>query len=328
MKKSGSDEVLSVKVPLTPAFKNKFIDLQQTEVELRLPLIEGEHNYSTPLIDVGELHLLGGEILQARIALTYTYYPESHSIKLCDSEHFSDDSMCLITGPKGTEEFCKQYTYKAENNPAEKHPGWNYCTPLTKGLKDAFQESIIQANNKLIEKAKQDDLTLLVRAKLPDLDPDVYENLCAVFHKNEFVEFYDSDKEYSKEHRIFHIFSVDAGWGTFGSHANFANVKGSTGDSHPGYTSFRNMWEEYFGEAELCASNNWASGEAFACNVPPRTNLFGGHVIDGTVAKSVKYGTSGVVKIIPICNAHNSNDNVYMNPMVYTAFVWLNKYHK
>lgn len=328
MKKSGTEKVLSVKVSLTPKFKNKFVNLRQSEVELQLPLIDGEHKISTPMIDVGELHLFGGEILQAQISLSYTYYAESNSIKLSGNDHFSEDSMCLITGPKDTNEFCKQYTYQSEDNPAEKHPGWNYCTPLTEGLKEAFHKTIRAANDKLIEKIKSENLTILVRSPLPPMPPEVYENLCAVFHKGEFVEFYNSNKKYSKAHRIFHIYSIDVGYGYFAQYADFANIIGSTGDSHSGYKSFRAMWEAYFGVAQNCASHNWASGKAFACNVPPLKLLYGGHVIDGTVAKKVKYGSNGIVKIIPICNAHNGNDKVYMNPMIYTAFVWLNNYHK
>jgi hypothetical protein len=68
----------------------------------------------------------------------------------------------------------------------------------------------------------------------------------------------------------------------------------------------------------ICTSYQF---QGFHCG----TSYVGGHIVPGTVARTVPKG-SNAVYIMPICHAHNNNDNVYMEALQYQDGIWLKDY--
>lgn len=102
--------------------------------------------------------------------------------------------------------------------------------------------------------------------------------------------------------------SVITGSVVWGVDADFAIVEGSTDDPYPpGFNSWISVWEDTYGPApSVCASSGFPAG--FVCT--PDVDLLGGHVIAGKQASSMDRGDD--VYVIPICNAHNNDDQIYM----------------
>lgn len=114
----------------------------------------------------------------------------------------------------------------------------------------------------------------------------------------------------------FQVQSKFKGTTKFASHAPFANVIGSTNDPKVGGQSWIGLWRSQFGDEHYCTSLNFM--------VNCGTALVGGHVITGTVAKTMPVGST--VYIMPICKAHNNNNNVWMEAITNQNAVVLSDY--
>lgn len=187
---------------------------------------------------------------------------------------------------------------------------------ILSSLKIYFLESI----DNIIEKSKEKFSILRLVTKAPILTKDEIELIFDI--KNEknikFSEF-DNINNY--------IGSIWGGEAYFRRYENIANVIGSSNDPLISSKAWIEIWERQFGLEDSCTSHGWASGNSFSCNDSSRSNIVGGHVIEGTVAKSMPDGSNSVY-IIPICKSHNNNDNVFMRADVYTQAIWLNNYNK
>ena len=112
---------------------------------------------------------------------------------------------------------------------------------------------------------------------------------------------------------------------TFAATDVFANVIGSTGDRPIDNLAWIRLWERtYNTTATQCSSFGFptVNNTPFPCT----TNLIGGHVIKGQTASVVPPGSNDVY-IIPICQKHNKNNNVFMSPVTERRAVWLKNYH-
>ena len=125
---------------------------------------------------------------------------------------------------------------------------------------------------------------------------------------------------------IIHIGDVRStfkGKHTFASTDDFANVIGSSSDPKVDGLAWINLWKRTYPGVAItqCSSYDFPTG--FGCT----TNFVGGHVILGQTAQVVAAGSNDVY-IIPICQKHNKNNNVYMMPIKEKRAVWLKNYLK
>ncbi len=317
MENQQAPPVIQVQIPLTPVYVNKYVTLNQTMLDLEIELSEGEHQIITTFSDVGQLLHFSDPVLQARITLWYRYELKSNTITFCSNDLLSKDSPFITTAPRGTAQYCHQYTHNG-NVPREVNPNWNQHTPLTPGLEDALQQTLRAANNTLIEKAKELGFAVIVRTPVPMIEQEEYEKYSAVYHRGKFMEFYDPEKAYGIDDTVQTIDSVWYGEIYLAATDNFANVDGSTRDPKVGGCSWIALWRSQFGVPDTCTSYNYGG---FTCGA----GLVGGHVIPGKRAAFVPMG-SNYVFIMPICYAHNNNDNVYMAPVIYRMGIALHNY--
>lgn len=111
----------------------------------------------------------------------------------------------------------------------------------------------------------------------------------------------------------------------FNNNEDFANVIGSTGDLNIAGLSWIQLWRNQYGQENTCSSFNFSIPGPFACTTPLIGNIVGGHVVLGRRAVNLPYGS--YCFIMPICKAHNNNDNVSMQARQYINGIWLQHYH-
>lgn len=292
--------VIHVRVPLTPAYNNRYLQLRETVIDLDLALTNGEHRITTDPIEVGT-SMFGGTIV-ARLRFWYHYDERTNHVTLCSDDLLDDDAMCLITTANGNEN-CYQYPHAGVVH-ANHNPSWNTNTPLTPGLEEALRRTVRKANNHLIAKAGDLQVNLTVRSPFPELEADDYAQLSSVYHRGEFLEFFDPNKEYGPEHTILTVDSTGYGKTTLNVNADFANVIGSTKD--PKLTkTWVGLWELVYGNAPYCASQGYPN--TVVCGGV----TVGGHTILGMTAQKMATGSNSVM-IIPICHTHNMKNKTYM----------------
>jgi hypothetical protein len=315
-------EKLDILFTLSPNYKNQFVDIQETNINLSFELENGKHVIKTTPIDIGRLMYFNDSILQAQLSFSYEFDAENKIITVCGTDYSIKDSMCLITFPKGTTEYCYQgYSNCAINDEGSLYnPNWNYNTQMTPNLEDLFVDIIKEANNTLIETIKEqlEGITIRIKTLPPKLFAEEYLNTLIVYKENEFVGIHDPNLDYGEGYSFKSIESVWGGTVRFTQGENFSNVIGSTNDPHIGGLSWIKLWENQFGPATICTSYQY---NGFNCN----NHLVGGHIILGKQAQKVPAGSNSVY-IMPICNANNNNDNVYMAALKYLDGIWLKNY--
>ncbi|MBJ6369277.1 hypothetical protein [Snuella sedimenti] len=312
---------VNIEFTLSPEYKNQFVDIQKRTSSLSFELQDGKHTITTKPVDIGRLLYFNNSILQAYLSFSYEFDAESKTITLCGMDFETKDAMRLTTYPKGTTEYCHQGYSKCtiDDESSMYNSNWNYNTQMTPNLESLFVDVIKDANNTLLEAIKKlEGLTIKIKTLPPKLPSEVYLNTLLVYTGGKFTGIYDPNKNYAEGYSLKSIESVWGGIVTFTYGENFANVIGSTHDPHIASKSWIKLWEGQYGTATTCTSLNY---NGFVCNVS--SGLVGGHVITGKVAKVMPAGSD--VYIMPICTAHNNNDNVYMAALQYTG-VWLKNY--
>jgi hypothetical protein len=313
---------IDISFTLSPEYKNQFVAIQKTEFSLSFELQNGKHRIETTPIDIGRLMYFNNSVLQAQLSFSYEFDAEHKILTVGGTGYATKDSMHLTTFPKGTVEYCHQdYLHCTIDDEGSKYnANWNYTTQMTPNLEELFIAIIKNANDTLIETIKQQEgLTIRVKTDPPKLSPEDYSNMLTVYKENKFVSMYDPNTDYGDSYSIISIESIWGGIVTFTYGENFANVIGSTPDPHIAGKSWIRLWEDQYGIATTCTSLNYNN---FVCNVS--SGLVGGHIILGTVAKVMPAGSD--VYIMPICTAHNNNDNVYMAALQYLGGIWLKNY--
>jgi hypothetical protein len=311
----------SINVTLSTTYKNKHIDINKTQCDLELKFQNGQHTIETEPKEIGKLTHYKNTPIMARFILSYDFNEKNKTLSLYGTGHTSNNSICLNTYLKNSNEHCFQ---KITNfSLGEKNElfnsNWNYTTQLTPNLENTFIEVITLANNTFIEAVKNiEGLTVQIRTLPPKFSSEEHENYSLVYKNDAFIEFYNPKKEYGKDYTIKRIESVWGGTVHFNNGENFANVIGSTYDPKIGGDSWIGLWRNQFGNPNICTSYQYGG---FNCN----NNLVGGHIIKGQQAIFVPPASNSVY-IMPICSAHNNNDNVYMAALQYLNGIWLNNY--
>lgn len=313
----------TINIPLTvsPDYKNEFVDINKKQYDLSFELQDGTHTVSTPLLEVGKLLYFNNSTLLAKLSFSYDFDAANKILTISGTEYSSEDSMCLTTVPKGTEEIWYQRTTESTTNDKKLlfNPNWNYSTHMTPNLDVIFAEIVKAANNILIDAVKDlDGLTIQIKTPPPVLTPEEHSKLLVVYKENQFAGLYNPNVDYGTDFTVNTIESVWGGTVRFSAGENFANVIGSTPDPKIGGNSWIGLWTNQFGVPTICTSYNYGG---FICN----TGLVGGHIILGTLAKVVAKGSNSVY-IMPICSAHNNNNAVYMAALQYRDGIWLNNY--
>lgn len=313
-------KTITLTLPLSPDYHNESADLQKTGYTISFEIQNGTHTVDTHPIPVGKLLYLNNTNLMAQLSFTYNYEEENQVITISGPEYVAEDSVCLTTYPEGTME----YTYqrgsetKISTQKALYNPNWNYNTPMTPNLDQLFANTVKEANQALIDAFLKEDLTVQVKTPPPALSPEENDDLQLLYKNGLFAGFYNPEEHYGNEFVKRSIYSVWGGEVTFNKNENFANVIGSTNDPKIASKTWLRLWSDQYGNPTNCTSLNYSP---VTCN----TNLVGGHVILGKTAKAEPKGSNSVY-IMPICSAHNNNNNVYMAAIMYQKGVWLKNY--
>jgi hypothetical protein len=323
---------LKVTVQLTPDYnqaKQNLVVLNRTTIDLVIDIQEGSHTYTSPYKTVGTLKNFKIPRLEAGIRFSYTYNGADDTLELYGSDYYSESqSTCLLTRPEGSSQICYQRAYRGDPSPCGSNPNWTYTTEYTPGLWAALFNMARLANDAIIEAAKRTFAVVRVNTPAPTLASAEELNKWMVVTTKDGEILGDFDPTVNYPEDTIMVNYLQSTWGgevTFTKNENIANVIGSTPDPKISGKPWIEIWERQYGLEDSCTSHNWASGKTFACNDDTRSNIVGGHVITGTTAKTMPAGSNNVY-IVPICKAHNNNDNVYMRADVYVKGIWLKNY--
>ena len=306
----------------TLAYCVSALELPGQSHQIQLEFEHGEHVCTSRDLKLGAINTLGGQTLVGRLSFRYSYDSTLGVVTVCGTDYASADGMILVTMPKGTDQACFEHAaisgFMADE--AYGNATWNYNTQLMPGAAQIFKGIARDASDALIGALLvQPQLVIKVRKALSRLSLQNYLDLCVVYRDGEFLELYNPDRQYASSDEVHPFESVFGGIVTFNKGENFANVDGSTNDPKIGGLSWVRLWAgEMNFYPTVCSSLNY---KGFPCD----NLLKGGHVVLGKTVKKVAKGSDSVY-IMPICTAHNNNDNVYMAALIYTQGVWLKNY--
>jgi hypothetical protein len=308
-------------VPLTPSYPNPYVTVNPTEVTVSIPLLPGERTTTTPEQVVGILTNFANPNLIGTLTVWSEYEPLTNTLTFCSNDLVDSDSTYLSTYMQGgQEQTCRQHTYLSDTTPCGSNENWNYCSGLTPGLMQAFQNTVREANQGIIDQAIAQGFTVIVRSPAPQVTDEEASKLLIAYENEVFKEVFDPEKGYGENITVQGIESTWYGEIYLNLTDFFANVIGSTSDPKIAGKSWLGLWEGQFGGASSCSSFKF---QGFPCG----SYLVGGHVILGKTATEVTSGSNSVF-IMPICAGHNANNSIYMAPISYTKGIAIHNYMK
>ncbi len=322
-----------IKIQLTPSYSNKYVNINETYVDIAIRLLDGEQSAVTDIIDVGTLSFFSDPVLQTYFTVCYTYDSLNNKLTLCGNDLISDKSAQLTSFPRGTKEFSYKRTYSSGENFDYTNQHWNHNTPLTPGLDLAFEQCIRKANNQIITRLRESGVLVIERTPVPELSTEDYEKLCPVYYRGNFLEFYDPNKTYTSEHSIRHFGSYYQGTTDFQEGFHFSNALGTTNDPFHGFNG-ANSWLQLWIVATgvhinpwpICTSQDCCSGvyDQGFCN-DDNYSTIGGHVVPGF--REINVVPGGQLYIVPICNRHNlPGRGIFMTAVRPTPAIIINHY--
>jgi hypothetical protein len=319
----------TVKFSFGPHFgyRNEFVELDESTSEVSVTLENGTHAFTSGDVPIGRIPAFENRRLMARITFQYGYDQTGQSVTVNGTDYASADSMCLVTFPEGTTEYCRQRAAAAAGFPADDLTGnrhWNYRTSLMPGVEDVLRGMARAASDALIAALKQvPGLIVRVRDDVPELPAEDYRQLLTVYRNGVFRGFYGQVGDLTADDTVQPIESTYYGTADFGQGADFANVRGSTDDPKPtGYSSWVSLWKAKANNDNAPTACTSFGFKSFQCG----GQIVGGHVIRGRTVSSLPKGSD--VYILPICDNHNKNNSVYMSTINYKTAVWLKNYLK
>jgi len=330
--KTQAPASLTVTVPVSPAYQNEYLAIEEKAVTLVLPLLDGPHTLTSELVQVGALRNFGKPGLLASCSVWYSFDAATNCLELCGSELVSEKSSCVTTFLSGIGQPHQQPAYAVRPPVGPDALLWNPDSPLTPGLAQELQTISQAITSALLQKALELGLTVVQLAPPPLLSAAQYKQLCPVYHQGRFVEFYDESKTYGADYIIGDFQSVYKGLATFATGQHYANIIGSTDDPKHGEPSWIALWRKAYKVANPtnCSSYHFSGtpgGGPITTPFDCRGRWVGGHVILSDYAAEVAHGSDNIF-IIPICNAHNSNNKIYMEPVHDNRAIVLSNYFK
>lgn len=308
---------LTVEFPLTTAYETDHVTVVATSATLTLPLSPGAHGAESPAVTIGTLKDFGSPEITAAIQLVYQFDPAVPELTLTAPDLAAAEAPRVRTQLRDLPQAHALLSARTDGDLASAR--WHPGSPLTPGLDDMLRLALFTAVDRIQQAALAQGINVLLRDRFPQLDADTYARLCMVFEGGAFQELYQPGKRYGPDAEFFHIESTYGGLYIFATNAAFANVIGSTYDPKVAGQTWIALWRAKTGLAgTTCSSRGYPTG--FSCNTP----ILGGHVVSGTVAKSVP--TGGSCYIIPICNHHNTVNSSSMEAITNQKAVVLKDY--
>ncbi|KAK6345260.1 hypothetical protein TWF718_007185 [Orbilia javanica] len=295
--------------------------------EVEVNFKEGINNsFTSPEFEFGTVHVDGRRRILGALTFRYSYDAKKKVVKICGTDFPSSDGMAFITRPEGTEQYAYEHAANAgfTADEVQHNPDWNYNSPLMPGVAKIFKDIARHANEALIAALiATNTVAVQTRDALPEgLPLEHYLKLSTVHSSDgKLIGSYDPAHKYDEGVQIKQLGSTYGGKYNYPVNAAFANVIGSTPDPKVNGLSWIALWSAVYKTPNPvgCTSYN------FPTSVSCGDSLLGGHVIAGQVASEVASGSNDVY-IIPICSAHNNNDNVYMKAITRQNAVWLTNY--
>jgi hypothetical protein len=316
---------LEVEVPLAPLHRSDRVTIDQASARVTLPLVAGSGTVTTAPKVVGRASDFTNPRLLARLSVWYDYDPEARTLTLCAPDLVSPDSTRIDLYPVGSDRIARHYSWSSYPAAVGERPAWLHSDSLAPGLSAAVQDTARAAQEAIVAAAAANGLNVALRTPLPPLTAQELADLRLVYHRGVFKKAYRPGEPLEEGDVVLSIESVWGGTMQFNYAQAFANIIGSTGDPHIGNFSWIGLWSRSFGAPPQCASLTFPPG--FNCTPQGGNSPLGGHVIAGTQAEEVPYGW-GPIYIMPICSAHNNNDNVYMEALQTQSAIWLQNYHQ
>lgn len=299
----NTSEQLVVKVQLIKPFLDNNIELKATNVEIILPLIDGDHLVQTSTITIGNSTWSGA--IDGQLSIWYRYESESNIITFAGNDLVTQNTIRLHTNPSGTNYFSVVYPFERTPLLEQTHQEWNLHSRMYRDAESHIRIALQNIQEALKEEALRSGISVGTLTPVPDLSPELYDELTIITKDGQFVEFYNPEKTYGPDHVPIIIESTWGGTVQFPMGTNFANVIGSTHDPKINGSSWIQLWITQFGVPTECTSLDFPAG--FHCS----HDFVGGHCILGTQASAVPVGSNAVF-IVPICKPHNNNNNIYM----------------
>lgn len=306
---------LKLKIANTPYYNNDNLILEETETEINISLKSGANTVTLTPVEAGRITGMPTPMM-ASLTFWYSFDPSTDTITLCGSDYASTDSTYITLSPKGTQQYLDVYAYGEYKS--EKHTSFANDSLL----KEILKQTAVKANELIINTAKK-QYNVIVRSPQPGLPNIIMEDLRAVYRNGVFLELHDPENEYETGDKVFSASTVFGGLITLRPDANFANITNAATDPKISGYPWMQLWNHYYGEANVCASKHYNYGEGtFNCS----STIIGGHVILGKQPGVVPQG-SNTVFIIPICQRHNKNNDVYMSPVMYNEGIVLHSHY-
>ncbi|KAF5615341.1 hypothetical protein F25303_13808 [Fusarium sp. NRRL 25303] len=282
--------MLSITIPAGSTLKYHVpaLEINRWIPQVQVDFQDGSHTFKSADFELGTITHAGVRALVGRIVFGYTFNAAARTITVSGTEFSSNDTMVL----------------------------------LMPGAETVFRKMVRDTNELLIHALKQQgQLVVRIRTPFPSLTTEHYLSLCTVSQNGKPLGFYDASKDYGADAIIGNFESTWGGEVYMHFGENFSNVIGSTGDPKIAGLTWVQLWANQFGFYTLaCTSQNY---NGFPCS----NNIIGGHFFSGQVAQTVAVDSNDVY-IYPICQTHNTNNNVYMAALTYLNGVWLNNYQQ
>lgn len=285
----------------------------------------GAHSALSNAVAIGTVGQGSGEKLMAQIQFDYTWDPDAGTLTLSDATYDSPGTLALRTFPEHNVSAACIHRIHGGHFEADlnNNPIWS----VHEAVRPGFQQACRAAAETALEALKQTltdahEFILHIRTPVPDLSAEDRRSLMMAYRNGVFLEAFDPEKSYPEDVTRVGIESVWGGTVTLNQGEAFANVIGSKYDPKIGGNSWLKLWRDNCNNGynpSQCTSLGFPNG---FCGAP---DYVGGHVIAGQVASSVPKG-SNAVYILPICKAHNNDDNIFMRAMTYKVGVWLKNY--
>jgi hypothetical protein len=315
-------------LPISMSYTQGALKTSQQLVVVEINLMDGEHLFVSAPIEIGNYSHYK---VFAHISIPYSYDIETQYITIAGADDIGDRQISIHTSLEQQEKTTEIHYLNDIGNPKNYPNLWsdfmNKNTEVRQVKKMVIRQAIETITESLLKSAGVQGVVQTGIA--PIITPQNYADYKAMFKPEKADVPQPSLDDIIEIQGI--VNSVFGGTVTWTLNYSFANVDGSTNDPYPpGYNSWIKLWKDKCNngnDTDTCSSHNYADGKTpYPCNNNGATNIYGGHVIPGTVVKKVDAGKT--VYIFPICNKHNNDDSVYMSMRYNPKGVQLNKYNQ